>query len=230
MKRFKKFTAIALSSLGILTSAPSAFCAPKGKLSDVTKSYEVTSPTKRDSKLKLPDLESLWDLPPLSSISHSEINKKNSPKQNTPNINFYNQVLQLNDEYSIGKLAHSWSKIKLPRIVSAPFAGPKVEEKAFLNQVEMTRLYLPKVCRIDEYAFEGCRNLNVLFLTSSIESVSPRAFERCSPYLKIVWCDSVYTVPEFLSMFASVEEDATTYNYAVNTDEEILSFYNIARR
>lgn len=233
MKRFKKFSAIALLSLGILNLAPSALCAPKNKAPKVSaaeKCYEATAPTKCDSQIKLPDVASLVTLPPLSSDSYSGANKRNDTAPITPNSNISRRSFLLTDEYSIGKLEHTWSKIKLLGMVAAPFAGPKVEEQAFLNQVEMTSLYLPKITRIDEYAFEGCRNLNKLFLTSSIESVSPRAFEKCSPYLKIIWCDSVYTVPEFLSMFASIEENATTYNYAVNTDEQTLSFFNIARR
>ena len=221
----KKLTAIALSSLGILASAPSAFCAPKSKLVTHTpteKTYQETAPIKRDDKLDFPEpvlLKSLKFNP-----------QKNFVTPDTQKNDSIEQSFLLSDKYNICSLKYSWPEIKLSGTISAPFAKNTVEEKAFLNQVEMTSLSLPRVSKIDEYAFEGCENLNMLFLTSFIDSVSPRAFEGCNPSLKIVLSNYVYTVPEFLNMFASIEENATTYNYAVNTDEETLSFYNIAKR
>ena len=218
----KKLTAIALSSLGILASAPSAFCVPKSKLATHTlakKTYQGTAPFKRDDKLDFPE--------PVFLKLNPQKNCVTSDTEEDDNID---QGFLLADNYNICSLEYSWPEIKLSGAISAPFAKNKVEEKAFLNQVEMTSLHLPRVSRIDEYAFEGCENLKMLFLSSFIDSVSPRAFEECNPSLKIVLNNYIYTVPEFLNMFASMEENATTYNYAVNTDEEILSFYNIAKR
>ena len=233
LRKFKKFAAITLSSLGILVSAPSALCSPKVKIllphiNSIEKDYDATAPAHTDNELKFSSVESLGSLPPLSFDSHAKVTEKNHVNPITNNYLEPNFVIY--DEESIGKLKYSWVALKLKGVIAAPFAWPKVCEKAFLNQAYMTTLFLPAVKRIDEYAFEGCRNLKMLFLTPTIESVSPRAFANCNPYLKIVYHGFIYTVPQFLSMFASIEEDATTYNYAVNSDEETLSFFNFARR
>lgn len=233
LRKFKKFAAITLSSLGILVSAPSALCGPKVKvllpqINSIEKDYNATAPARTDNELKFSSLKSLGPLPPLSLDSHAEVTKRNHVNPITNNYLEPNFVIY--DDKSIDKLKYSWAALRLKGIIAAPLARPKVSEKAFLNQVDMTTLFLPLVSRIDEYAFEGCRNLNMLFLTSNIESVSPRAFAKCNRNLKIVYHGFIYTVPQFLSMFASIEEDATTYNYAVNSDEETLSFFNFARR
>ena len=47
---FKKLTAITLSSLGILASAPSAFCAPKACPSSAKKNNNITKHQKNTSK------------------------------------------------------------------------------------------------------------------------------------------------------------------------------------
>ncbi len=50
---FKKLTAITLSSLGILASAPSAFCAPKACPSSEKKNHDITkAPKKRGGQTK----------------------------------------------------------------------------------------------------------------------------------------------------------------------------------
>lgn len=233
LRKFKKFAAITLSSLGILVSAPSALCGPKVKvllpqINSIEKDYNATAPARTDNELKFSSLKSLGPLPPLSLNSHAKVTKRNHVNPITNNYLEPNFVIY--DDKSIDKLKYSWAVLRLKGIIAAPLARPKVSEKAFLNQVDMTTLFLPLVSRIDEYAFEGCRNLNMLFLTSNIESVSPMAFARCNRNLKIVYHDSIYTIPQFLSMFASIEENATTYNYAVNSDEETLSFFNFAKR
>ena len=233
LRKFKKFATITLSSLGILVSSPSALCSPKVKIllphiNSIEKGYDATAPAHTDNELKFSSVESLGSLPPLSFDSHAKVTEKNHVNPITNNYLEPNFVIY--DEESIDKLKYSWVALKLKGVIAAPFAWPKVCEKAFLNQAYMTTLFLPAVNRIDEYAFEGCRNLKMLFLTPTIESVSPRAFANCNPYLKIVYHGFIYTGPQFLSMFASIEEDATTYNYAVNSDEETLSFFNFARR
>lgn len=232
LRKLKKLTAIALSSLGILASAPSALCGKVKvllpKINSIDKSYDATAPAPNNSKLTFSSPTFLGPLPRLSSNFYAKVTEKNHVSSITNN--YLKPDFVITDDKSIDKLKYSRAVLRLKGIIAAPLARPKVSEKAFLNQVDMTTLFLPLVSRIDEYAFEGCRNLNMLFLASSIESVSPRAFAKCNPNLKIVYHGFIYTIPQFLSMFASIEENATTYNYAVNSDEETLSFFNFAKR
>lgn len=232
LRKLKKLTAIALSSLGILASAPSALCGKVKvllpKINSIDKGYDAAAPAPNDSELTFPSPAFLGPLPRLSSNFHAEVTEKNHVSSITNN--YLKPDFVITNDKSIGKLEYSWSALRLKGVIAAPLAQPKVGEKAFLNQVYITTIFLPLVNRIDEYAFEGCRNLDMLFLTSSIESVSPRAFAKCNPNLKIVYHGFIYTIPKFLSMFASIEENATTYNYAVNSDEQTLSFFNFSRR
>ena len=59
---FKKLTAITLSSLGILASAPSAFCAPKACHSSKEKNHDITkAPKKRSGQTKSSKTEIISD-------------------------------------------------------------------------------------------------------------------------------------------------------------------------
>ena len=232
LRKLKKLIAIALSSLGILASAPSALCGKVKvllpKINSIDKCCNAAAPAPNDSELTFSSPAFLGSLPHLSSNSHAEVSEKNHASSVTNN--YLKPDFVITEDGSIDKLKYSWLALRLQGVIAAPLAWPKVGERAFLNQAYMTTLFLPLVNRIDEYAFEGCTNLKMLFLTSSIESVSPRAFAKCNPNLKIVYHGFIYTIPKFLSMFASIEENATTYNYAVNSDEQILSFFNFSRR
>lgn len=222
---FKKVTAIVLSSLGILASAPSAFCAPKNKIIKLTpaeKIQEATEPSKCDSELAFPEPKFSKPLQNLSGNFNPNIIKKNNVMLNTPNALGPNLFLKDSN--------YIQDRIRLRGTVAAPLVGPIVNNQLFRSQTEITSLSLPKAVIIDDNAFEGCTNLNELFLGSFMEYVSPKAFEGCNPNLKIVWYNLVYTIPEFLSVFASKEETSPTYKYAVNTEEETSSFYNITKR
>lgn len=136
----------------------------------------------------------------------------------------------LPDAKNISEQQYSLGSMKLSGVVKAPYATNLVRKKAFLNQKDITVLILPKIKKIDEYAFKGCKNLNTLILSENIECVSPKAFEGCNPQLAIFVDRFVYNIQQFLQIFGPKKENIPDYDYAVNSDEEILSFFNISKR
>ena len=136
----------------------------------------------------------------------------------------------LPDAKNISEQQYSIGSMKLRGVVKAPYATNLVRKKAFLNQKDMAVLILPKIKKIDEYAFKGCKNLNTLILSDNIECVSPKAFEGCNPQLAIFVDRFIYNIPQFLQIFGPKNENIPDYNYAVNSDEEIVSFFNISKR
>ncbi len=176
-KEIKKFVAITLCFLGALTSSPLVFC------SGTTKKDLVTKPAVKDLTTK--------PIPLVKKILLINAGK----------------LHYLTDTNNITAMQYCQANQELNGVVQALYAKPMVEEKAFLNQTKMQALYLPKIKTISRYAFEGCKNLKALILTSSIEYIHPEAFKGCDPKLKIICDDICYTIPNFFTkMFEKIKK------------------------
>ena len=144
---FKKVTAIVLSSLGILASAPSAFCVPKTCPNSAKKNHEITNaPKKRISRPKILKYVILNRI-----ISKQNIDQKFTKKTlEIPNATFV-------DDYALANQPNI-REIILPKAVS-------VGSRAFENCEKLERIvFTDQLTSIVCDAFVGCRkDLKIIF-------------------------------------------------------------------
>ena len=175
---FKKFTAITLSSLGMLTSTPSAFCAPKSNLTKLTpteKAHETTAPTKCDSELKFssstPSAFHAIKIRKSTCKTALILGKKISPK-------------------SIGHLVNA-------KCLEAPLANI-IKSLSFAYQTNLEKITFKNVDYLGSYAFINCDKLKEIVFTDRLRSIEANAFLGCKKDVKIIYRGNTYSVPEFL--------------------------------
>lgn len=168
----KKLAAVALSSLGVLTSAPSAFCSKESSNKEKASQEKSYAPNKE-----------------LDYMENGRYIVSEIPRR----------VFMLQER---GDLAtNRYSNILISGKIVAPLASGIVKRRAFYEQSRITSLSLPLVQGIEPFAFEGCSNLRTLEVTDSLTHVDPKAFKGCNPNLIINFNDISYTIDEFLRYF-----------------------------
>lgn len=165
----KKLAAVALSSLGILTAMPSAFCSKE---------------MKNSKKLRLPHV----------SLSHKP--KKNTKKPKIVIVNMPNQIISLPEHGDL--FPNRYSGFLFYGQLTAPYASGTAMTAAFRNQSKLTSISLPLIQAIENYAFEGCNSLETIILTENLKYIYPKAFEGCNPNVKINFEGYDLTISEFL--------------------------------
>lgn len=198
---FKKLTAIAISSLGILASAPSAFCAPKmklPKLSSLEKCDETTSPTQSDSELAFSGstpsaFRALKITPELKD--YKVIDGSTNPYCKSA---FTTKVLtgEKITEQSVGGIINE-------KFLEAPFAKVVVDS-SLSHQPNLEKIKFGKVDYLGSNAFKNCDKLKEIVFNDKLTLIEPGAFAGCRKDLKIIYKGKKYSVPELLSKIRPV--------------------------
>lgn len=168
----KKLTAIALSSLGVLTLAPSAFCSKESSNKKKASQEKSYAPNKE-----------------LNYMENGRYILREIPRR----------AIMLQEQGDL--MTNRYSNILISGKVVAPLASGIVKRRAFYEQSRITSLSLPSIQGIESFAFEGCSNLKTLEVTDTLTNVDPRAFKGCNPNLIINFNDISYTIDEFLRYF-----------------------------
>lgn len=191
----KKITALALSSLGILASAPSSFCVPRTSPSDLNpaeKSYRTTAPMKSSSNLVISD-----STPSAFRVLKLVPGLKNyrvitPPSKHNIKPPFSTEVIT-----SENITKKSLNYIVGANCLEAPFATV-VQEYALSNQPNLQRINLPNVSYLGYGAFANCEKLKEVVLNNEILRIDSGAFVGCNKDLKIIFKGRQYPVTEIM--------------------------------
>lgn len=164
---FKKFTAITLSSLGILASAPSAFCAPKACPNSAKKNNNITNAPKKHVQTE----SSKTKVIPNRMISKEHIGCKFTQKYlKAPYATFiYDGAFS--DQPNL-------EKIYLPKAIH-------VGSRAFENCEKLEQIvFTDQLTSIAPDAFLGCMNDLKIIYKGQAYSAS-KFMEVVKPYVKV---------------------------------------------
>ncbi len=207
---FKKSTAMAISALSILVSAPSAFCSPRAVPSEVhctRESYDINFKPMNNIRNLPQSLKTAQKLLETSTLNTCD--EVDDDIYHSDRSLFSTEVLT-NDEVTTKSLDHLVKKSHL----EAPFATV-VGDYGFTNQINVKKIVLPKVSYLGSYAFEYCDNLEEVVFTNKLTHIEPGAFARCNKNLKIVYEGKVYSITGLLSKIrptVKVSISAPTYH------------------
>ena len=169
----KKIISIALSSFGILASAPSAFCIREtNERRTAPRNFRVLGETQ------------------------PEIENGRYVARSCPGC-----ICTLQEDGNL--MTNRYSLVLISGKVSAPRAAGVVKSNAFYEQSKITELSLPKIKGIEAYAFNGCTSLRYLTVSSDLVHIDPQAFEGCNPDLIIHFNGHNYTINDFLEFFSA---------------------------
>lgn len=169
----KKIISIALSSFGILASAPSAFCLRE-----------------TNERRTAPRNFHAWDETQLEMENGRYVARS-----------YPGRVCTLQENGDL--IADRYSFVFISGKVAAPHAAGIVKSNAFYEQSRITELSLPKIQGIEAYAFNGCTSLRYLALSSDLLHIDPQAFDGCNPDLIINFNGHNYTINDFLEFFSA---------------------------
>lgn len=196
---FKKSSAIAISALSILASAPSALCTRKTTPSENHicrgENYEIrtrpvhfnihdNSPIQRPIASRQP-----FSIPDALKPFGKAIKINHSDKSLFSSIEIFKDK-----EITEQSLGHLIEKTQF----EAPSAET-VEERGFSNQIYLKKIALPKVSYLGSFAFEYCDSLEEVVFTDKLTQIESNAFVGCNKDLKIIYNGERYTIPQLFS-------------------------------
>lgn len=165
---FKKSAAIVVSALGVLTSAPSAFCAPKACPNSEKKNYNITkAPKKRENE---------------SQTSHTKIIPNRIISKKYMDGEIFQKRVDAPDavaveDYAFANQSHI-KKVKLPKAVH-------VGSRAFENCENLEKIvFTDQLTSIAPDAFLGCR-LDLKIIYKGLEYSVGEFAQEVKPYVKV---------------------------------------------